>query len=224
MIAQARVVAGGRGFRCGARRPRWRPGWRTPRRGGPTHAARPATALGLGGRPVERRKHGVKGRGGRLAGALAGGGDGPLADGLRVVGGHAEPVATEGFVQRRPGGAKLLRGGVDAAELFGEGEGAFCFGAVGEEAAGLPAHPPLGQGSSQWAKAALRASWWTSNCLAASATRPGRRDGGSARPAPGPADRPLAQGSFLLIGHLLDPERHCDESALRVCRRGGRPS
>jgi hypothetical protein len=36
-----------------------------------------------------------------------------------------------------------LGGGVDAAELFGEGEGAFGLDPVGEEAAGLPAHPPL---------------------------------------------------------------------------------
>jgi hypothetical protein len=36
-----------------------------------------------------------------------------------------------------------LGGGVDAAELFGELEGAFGFGPVGPEAAGLPAHPPL---------------------------------------------------------------------------------
>ena len=34
-------------------------------------------------------------------------------------------------------------GGVDAAELLGERVGAFGLGAVGEEAAGLPAHPPL---------------------------------------------------------------------------------
>jgi hypothetical protein len=48
-------------------------------------------------------------------------------------------VATEGLAQRRPGGAQLGRGGVDAAELLGELEGAFGFGPVGEEAAGLPA-------------------------------------------------------------------------------------
>jgi hypothetical protein len=30
-------------------------------------------------------------------------------------------------------------GGVDAAELFNQGDGAFGFGPVGEEAAGLPA-------------------------------------------------------------------------------------
>src|SRR5215212_85764 len=50
-------------------------------------------------------------RGDRLAGALAGGSDGPLADGFRVGGGHAQAVATEGFAQRRPGGAQLLSGG-----------------------------------------------------------------------------------------------------------------
>jgi hypothetical protein len=52
-------------------------------------------------------------------------------------------VAGKGFAQRRPGGAQLLSGGVDAAELFGELEGTFGFGPVGEEPAGLPAHPPL---------------------------------------------------------------------------------
>jgi hypothetical protein len=39
-----------------------------------------------------------------------------------------------------------LGGGVDAAELFGELEGAFGLGPVGQEAAGLPAHPPLRRG------------------------------------------------------------------------------
>jgi hypothetical protein len=38
-----------------------------------------------------------------------------------------------------------LGGGVNAAQLFGELEGALGFAAVGEEPAGLPAHPPLGQ-------------------------------------------------------------------------------
>jgi hypothetical protein len=52
---------------------------------------------GWEGARVERRKHGVKGRGGRLAGALAGGGDGALADRFGVAGGHAEVVATEGL-------------------------------------------------------------------------------------------------------------------------------
>jgi hypothetical protein len=85
-----------------------------------------------------------------------GGGDGPLADGFGVVGRHAEPVAGEGLAQRRPAGAELGGGGVDAAELFGELEGAFGLGAVGQEAAGLPAQLvyrlgcPLGlQGSLQ---------------------------------------------------------------------------
>jgi hypothetical protein len=49
-------------------------------------------------------------------------------------------VAGEGLAQRRPSGAQLVRGGVDAAELFGEGEGAFGLGVVSQEAAGLPAH------------------------------------------------------------------------------------
>jgi hypothetical protein len=113
-------------------------------------AADPLGQLGL--RPftrwegvrVEGRKHRVKAGGGRLAGALVGGVDGPLADGLGVAGGHAEAVAGEGFAQRRPGGVQLLGGGVDAAELFGELEGALGFGPVGQEAAGLPAHPLLG--------------------------------------------------------------------------------
>jgi hypothetical protein len=46
-----------------------------------------------------------------------------------------------------------LSGSVDTAELLGQLEGAFGFGPVGEEAAGLPAHPtirqrqvPLGEG------------------------------------------------------------------------------
>jgi hypothetical protein len=74
-----------------------------------------------------------------LAGALAGGGGGALADGLGVAGGHAEAVATEGLAQRRPGGPQLGRGGIHAAELLGELEGAFGLAAVGQEAAGLPA-------------------------------------------------------------------------------------
>jgi hypothetical protein len=36
-----------------------------------------------------------------------------------------------------------LGGGVDAAELLGQGEGAFGFGAVGQEPAGLPAQVAL---------------------------------------------------------------------------------
>jgi hypothetical protein len=88
---------------------------------------------------VERHKHRVQARGGRPAAALADGVDGALADGLGVAGGHAKPVAGEGLAQRRPGGAQLGGGGVDAAQLLGELEGAFGLGAVGEEAAGLPA-------------------------------------------------------------------------------------
>ena len=68
---------------------------------------------------VEGRKHRIQWRRGGLAGALAGGGDGPLADGLGVAGRHAKAVATEGLAQQRPGCAEL-GGGVDAAELLGE--------------------------------------------------------------------------------------------------------
>jgi hypothetical protein len=53
-------------------------------------------------------------------------------------------VAGEGLEQRRPGRPQLLRGGVDTAELLGQGEGAFGLRAIGQEAAGLPAHPLLG--------------------------------------------------------------------------------
>ena len=42
--------------------------------------------------------------------------------------------------------AQLLSGGVDAAELLGELESALGLGLVGQEGAGLPAHPPLGHG------------------------------------------------------------------------------
>jgi hypothetical protein len=52
-------------------------------------------------------------------------------------------MAGKRFAQRRPGGAQLLSGGVDAAQPLGQREGAFALGMVGEEAAGLPAHPPL---------------------------------------------------------------------------------
>ena len=74
-----------------------------------------------------------------MAGALAGGGDGALADGFGVAGRHAQAVAGEGLAERRPGRAQLGGGGVDAAELFGELEGAFGFGPVDQEPAGLPA-------------------------------------------------------------------------------------
>jgi hypothetical protein len=93
---------------------------------------------------VEGGKHRVQRRGDRLAGALAGGGDGALADGFGVADGHAQAVAGEGFAQRWPGGLQLLRGDVDAAELLSQREGAFGFGAVRKEAAGLPAHSLLG--------------------------------------------------------------------------------
>jgi len=52
---------------------------------------------GREGAGIKRHEHRVKGRCDRLAGALAGGGDGPLADGFGVGGGHAEAVASEGF-------------------------------------------------------------------------------------------------------------------------------
>jgi hypothetical protein len=47
----------------------------------------------------------VQRRGDRLAGALVGGGDRPLADGWGVAGGHALAVAGKGFAQRRSGAA-----------------------------------------------------------------------------------------------------------------------
>jgi hypothetical protein len=74
---------------------------------------------------------------------LAGRVDGALADRLGVASWHAEPVATEGLAQRRPRGPQLGGGGVDAAELFGQRVGAFGFGPVDEEAAGLPAQVAL---------------------------------------------------------------------------------
>jgi hypothetical protein len=48
-------------------------------------------------------------------------------------------VVGEGFAQRRPSGAQLGGGGVDAAQPLSELEGALSLGAVGEEPAGLPA-------------------------------------------------------------------------------------
>ncbi len=68
---------------------------------------------------VEGHKHRVDGRHRRLRVALAGGVDRALADRLGVASGHAEPVAGEGLAQRRPGGAQLLGGGVDAAQSLG---------------------------------------------------------------------------------------------------------
>jgi hypothetical protein len=47
---------------------------------------------------VEGHEHRIQARGGRLAAALAGRGDGPLADGLGVAGrGDPEAVPLEGF-------------------------------------------------------------------------------------------------------------------------------
>jgi hypothetical protein len=48
------------------------------------------------GAGIEGHDHRVQARGGRLAAALAGRGDGALADGLGVAGRHAEAVAGEG--------------------------------------------------------------------------------------------------------------------------------
>src|SRR6266508_1164411 len=97
---------------------------------------------------VERHKHRVKARHSRLPGVLVGGLGGALPDGLGVAGRHAQPVAGEGFAQRRPGGAQLLSGGVDTrdtAQPLSQRKCAFGLGPVGKEAAGLPAHPPLEQ-------------------------------------------------------------------------------
>jgi hypothetical protein len=69
-------------------------------------AADPLVQLGRRPRPrrkclgVEGDKHPVQRRGDRLAAALVGCGDGPLADGFRVAGGHAEAVAGERLAQR----------------------------------------------------------------------------------------------------------------------------
>src|SRR5829696_3968845 len=66
-------------------------------------AADPLVQLGRRPRPrregirVERDKYRVQRRGDGLAGALAGGGDGPLADRFGVGGGNAQAVAAEGF-------------------------------------------------------------------------------------------------------------------------------
>jgi hypothetical protein len=88
------------------------------------------TVSGREGARVERHEHRIQGRGGRPPGALAGGVDGPLPDSFGVADWHAEAVAGEGFAQRWPGGAQLGGGGVDAAELLGQGEGAFGLGAI----------------------------------------------------------------------------------------------
>jgi hypothetical protein len=62
---------------------------------------------------------------------------------LGVARRHPKAVAGERLPQRRPGSPKLLRCGVDAAQPFGQGEGAFGLVAVGQEPAGLPAHPTV---------------------------------------------------------------------------------
>jgi hypothetical protein len=59
------------------------------------------------------------------------------ASGLRA--GMPRPWRVKAFAQRRPGGGELLGGGVDAAELLGQLEGALGLAAVGQESAGLPA-------------------------------------------------------------------------------------
>jgi hypothetical protein len=82
---------------------------------------------------------GVAGRPGALAGRV----DHSLPDRLGVAGRHPKAVAGERLAQRRPGGAQLGRGRVDRAEAFGELEGALDLAAVGQEPAGLSAHPPL---------------------------------------------------------------------------------
>jgi hypothetical protein len=65
---------------------------------------------------------------GGLAAAQASGGDRPPPNGIGVRGRHAEVLADEGLAQRRPGRTEFGRGGVEAAELFGEMEGAFGLG------------------------------------------------------------------------------------------------
>jgi hypothetical protein len=66
-------------------------------------AADPLMKLGRRPRPrrermrVEGDKHRVQRRGGWLAAALAGGGNGALADGFGVASGRAQAVAGEGF-------------------------------------------------------------------------------------------------------------------------------
>jgi hypothetical protein len=58
------------------------------------------------------------------------------------------------------GRAQLSGGGVDAAELLGEGGGAFGLAAVGQEAAGLPAHPLLGMPRPDWSPMARSSPLW----------------------------------------------------------------
>ncbi len=51
----------------------------------------PWAVLGRGGTRTKSHKHRVQGGGGRLAGALVGGGNGPLADGLGLRAGMPRP-------------------------------------------------------------------------------------------------------------------------------------
>jgi hypothetical protein len=176
-------LAGGRGVRCTARPSRWRPGGVLLLAADPLVQLRLRPWAGGEGARVERHERRVKGRGSRSPGALAGGSNGPLADGLGVAGWHARAVATEGLAQRGSGGAQLSGGGVDAAELFGELEGAFGLAAVRKKAAGLAAHPPLrrrqaplGEGGGEdvavdasW-RAACRSPTWLASWWAASAS------------------------------------------------------
>jgi hypothetical protein len=65
-----------------------------------------------------------------------------MASGLRA----GTPSPWRGrLAQRRPDGAQLGRGSVDAAQPLGQSEGAFGLGAVGQEAARLSAYPAAGQ-------------------------------------------------------------------------------
>jgi hypothetical protein len=168
------VVVGGRDSRCTARPPRWRPRWRTAPRGGPTGTARPLTVGGEGAR-IERSKHRAQGRGGRparrLAVAIA---RWRTASGLRAG-------------MPRPWRVKALRsdsqvvprwgGGVDAAQPFGQREGALGLAPVGEEPAGLPAHPSTagharptvaaGEGSTQHRRWVDRLRSTSSSCRVA---------------------------------------------------------
>ena len=113
-----------------------------------THWYSPAGDHSRAGRTqgVERHKHRIQGRGGRLAGWPVRWRAASVTRWrrLRVALGRAEAVAGEGLVQRRPSGAELGRGRVDAAQPLGQGEGAFDLGPIRVEPAGLPAHPLLG--------------------------------------------------------------------------------
>jgi hypothetical protein len=63
----------------------------------------------------------------------------PLPNRFWIAGRHAQAVADEGFVQRRPGGAQLGRSRVDTAQPLGQGKRALGLGPVDQEPAGLPA-------------------------------------------------------------------------------------